>query len=100
MSEETIRPFTCGSQFGDWTASNCSSCTKAAPPDATYDSMPCEIEKALTLAYLLDGRIPLPIADRMGHGGGRYGWPCLAHDPPFKNVKDGIVDRSMKREDA
>lgn len=93
---ETIRPFHSGSHFGDWCASNCSTCTKA-PPEADYDSMPCEIEKALSLAYMTDGRIPLLIADRMGHGEGRYGWPCLAHDPPFRNVRDGKVDQSVKR---
>ncbi len=93
-----VRPFSCGSQFGDWSASNCGSCKKAAAPDVGYDDMPCEIEKALAWAYLTDGRIPLEIADRMGHGSGRYGWPCMEHDPPFVNVRsDGTVDQSVKR---
>lgn len=91
-----VQPFSNGSQFGDWTASNCASCERAASEDCNYDDMPCEIEKALTLAYLTSGRIPLEIADRMGHGNGRYGWPCLERTPPFKNVRpDGTVDRSI-----
>lgn len=87
MAEETVRPFSNGSQYMDWTANNCETCTKAAPPDVSLDEMPCEIEKALTWACLDAGTIPLPMADRMGYPGGAvYGWPCPEHDPPFKNV--------------
>jgi hypothetical protein len=98
MADESVIPFYCGTQYGDWTMNNCDSCTKAAPPEASLDEMPCEIERALVWACLDDGRIPLPIADRMGRGGDRYTWPCREHDPPFMNVKpDGTVDRGVKK---
>jgi hypothetical protein len=98
MTTEGIRPFSCGTQYGDWTESNCTTCTKARPNATTFEELTCEIERALSEAYVTDGRIPLPVADQMGHGDGRYVWPCMAHDPPFKNVRaDGTVDPSVKR---
>ncbi len=84
MSEpETIHPFSNGTQYMDWTTANCDTCRKQAPADASLDEMPCEIEAALVWASLDAGRVPLPIADRMGRGEGRYNWPCKEHDPPF-----------------
>lgn len=88
-TDQTVRPFSNGTQYMDWQCSNCDSCKKQAPADASLDKMPCEIEAALVLACLGDGRIPLPIWDRMGHDEQRYVWPCKEHDPPFVNVIDG-----------
>ena len=50
--------------------------TKAADRDNPPARCPCDIEQALLEAYWDDGRIPLPIADRMGRHEGRYNWPC------------------------
>ncbi len=84
MSETTIQPFSNGTQYGDWTDNNCRSCKKAADPDNPTARCPCDIEQALLEAYCGDGRIPLPIAERMGQHEGRYSWACKEHDPPWK----------------
>lgn len=96
---EGVIPFSNGTQYLDWQESNCRSCRKAAASDVSqWDDMPCEIERELSLACALDGRIPLTIWNRMGHDNGRYVWPCMEHDPPFKNVRpDGEVDPAVKR---
>lgn len=97
--EESVVPFSNGSQFGDWQESNCASCTKGRLAATSFDQLVCEIDRALAEAYVGEGRIPLAIWDRMGHDDGRYVWPCREHDPPFKNVRpDGSVDPSVKRD--
>ena len=75
---DTMRPFYCGSQYGDWTDANCRDCRKGADPDNPPLCCGCDIEQALLEAYCGDGRIPLPIARRMGavQNRGRYGWTC------------------------
>lgn len=84
----TVRPFSSGTQYLDWTCSNCDTCSKQAPPDAALDEMPCPIEAALAWAALDEGRVPLPLAERMGYTRhkGDYVWPCPEHDPPFINA--------------
>jgi hypothetical protein len=94
----TVRPFSNGSQYGDWTDSNCATCRKAAKDGGP---VACEIELALVTAYVGDGVIPLGVADRMGRDHGRYVWPCMEHDPPFVNVRaDGTVDPAVPRPTA
>ncbi len=73
---DTIRPFSNGTQFMDWTAANCDRCAKAADRDNPPRRCPCDIEQALLEACMGDGMIPLPIADRMGRDQGRYNWKC------------------------
>lgn len=73
-----IQPFYCGSQYGDWTSSNCDRCKKGANrlgPDALPT---CEIELALGEAYILSGNVTADIAQRMGYtdDGMAYTWPC------------------------
>ena len=96
---DTVIPFSNGTQYLDWSESNCRTCTKAAPPDVSrWEDMPCAIERALSEAVMADGRIPLAIWDQMGHDQDRYVWPCLAHSPPFKNVlPNGEVDPTVER---
>lgn len=90
---ETIRPFSCGSQYGDWTASNCERCTKDY--DEAARDWRCDIQKAISGAYLDDGRISLEIADRMGYTKSHaafkagesappYVWPCKEWEPTEK----------------
>lgn len=76
MSEETIRPFHCGTQAADWTEANCRRCARGAPDDGSWPT--CDIEAALVEAYVGDGRVSLPIAKRMGviEYSRHYGWPC------------------------
>jgi hypothetical protein len=92
--DDRVYVFSCGTQYLDWQEANCCSCRKRAGPDATLDDMPCALEQALTRASFGDGKVPLPIADRMGATANRgaYNWPCGEHDPPFVNVgPDGRV---------
>lgn len=64
MSEENkVSPFYCGTQYADWTGSNCNRCKKAAP---LYGDSTCEIELALHIALMSDGEVTQEIADRMG----------------------------------
>ena len=75
---ETVRPFDNGSQYADWTGSNCDRCTQGVHrlgPDAWYT---CALEEALATACFGDGEITLDIAKRIGMEADerRYGWPC------------------------
>jgi len=67
-----IRPFSSGSQYSEWTASNCERCTKA------YDRGEyCEIENALLIAFFDDGNVTQEIATRMGiNSDSGYCWMC------------------------
>jgi hypothetical protein len=67
------RPFSNGSQFCDWTASNCDSCTKYATG--------CEVATGLAEAALGWGLVRGDIAARMGlvTNDGRANWPCPEH---------------------
>lgn len=82
---DSARPFSNGTQYLDWQGGNCCRCSRMAPDGATLDDVTCEIERALIEAVFGDGRIPLPVAERMGQTewGGRYTWPCKEKDPPF-----------------
>lgn len=78
MSENAkVRPFSNGSQFADWTASNCERCAKGAPIGSA-EWPTCPIEYALAYACIDDGTITQEIADRMGyeHSTARYVWMC------------------------
>lgn len=90
-----VSPFSCGTQYADWTEANCMTCDKGWRPDRDSE---CDIEQALSFACIDDGTVPAEIADRMGRGEGRYNWPCREHQPPFVNVRpDGTVDPSVKQ---
>jgi len=62
-----IRPFSNGSQYSDWTSSNCDRCTKGyhLQPDGEWPN--CDIESALLNAYFDNGEITTEIAERMGY---------------------------------
>jgi len=76
MADERIIPFSNGSQYMDWTYRNCDRCRKQAPTEVSLDEIPCEIERALIWAMVDDGKIPLPIAERMKLDKRAYTWPC------------------------
>ncbi len=83
---ERIRPFSCGSQYVDWTIANCHSCSKAWDGNTDWrNPSRCEIEDRLLLACFNDGMISPEIAKRMGYpeNGDEYIWPCPEHNPPF-----------------
>lgn len=75
MKETRYNPFSNGSQYGDWAASNCWRCTKDAPIGVPPT---CPIQIALDGALFDDGTVSKDIARRMGYLGheGHYGWPC------------------------
>lgn len=84
MTDDRFRPFHCGTQFGDWTMSNCDRCKLGASPTAqSFDEIACDIERALAKAYMLDGTVSRRIADRMGaiEHDGHYTWMCGEWDP-------------------
>jgi len=83
MSE--VRPFHCGTQYFDWTESNCARCKKQSIPPETFvggfltePKYKCDLEKELCDSYIGEGTIPKEIADRMGHTKNKdnYGWMC------------------------
>ena len=75
MSDTRTRPFSCGSEFADWSASNCEQCIAQNG---------CPLEAALGLAYIGDGNIAAHAAALIGCDG-IYPQPCtLRH-----HKKDG-----------
>lgn len=83
-NEQRYHPFSNGTQYMDWEASNCASCSKSR------DEWPlaCDLQEALGLACIGDGTISEEIARRVGYldNRERFGWPCPEHDPPFAEV--------------
>ena len=62
ISPEMIRPFSCGSEFGDWQYRNCEQCKQ-------YDEdvkRTCEYDRELGLAYCTDGLIRKETAEKLG----------------------------------
>lgn len=90
-----IRPFSCGSQYCDWTDANCGGCSKAADCDNPPARCPCDIEQALLEACFGDGTVSADIGGRMGLAvhQGRYNWPCPERNPPF-------VERGQEQREA
>lgn len=82
MAEDNeVRPFSCGSQYGDWRDRNCWRCVKSyekTEPRPNDGMGPCEMDNALGLAYLGTGRVSKEIAKRIGykHEDSFYGWDC------------------------
>ena len=63
-----VCPFSNGTQYLDWKASNCGRCKKlATDTQITNDRMPCSIEYALSMALIGDGEVSAGIAQRMGY---------------------------------
>lgn len=75
LAAKTIRPFSNGSQFADWAASNCERCNKYC---IHASKGACEIDFAVGMAYLADGSVTVDIAKRMGYldNTGEYNWQC------------------------
>jgi hypothetical protein len=75
-----IRIFSNGSQYADWSESNCSRCVKGAVNCLRDDEWPtCPIEGALLEGYCGNGTVSEEMARRAGYDGnlcGRYVWPC------------------------
>lgn len=60
-----MRPFSNGTEYGMWMERNCWRCCAKAAKNP--DAMPrCSIEKAISLAAIMDGEVSDKIAARMG----------------------------------
>lgn len=72
------RPFSNGSQFGDWQSSNCFRCKKY---NEDY-RLSCPIDVAIGMAYIGDGTVSEDIYKRMGADSNinAYVWMCLEAD--------------------
>lgn len=81
-AKEEVRPFSCGSQYGDWRSRNCYRCVKSyenTKPEPKDGMGPCDIDNAVGMAYIGSGSVTPEIAKRMGYSGeneGAYGWDC------------------------
>ena len=74
-----VRPFSNGSQWGDWEASNCERCTKYF--DEEKGEFLCPFQEALTIACVDDGEITDEVAAGIGltdETRGRYVWKCAS----------------------
>lgn len=68
MSKENkVNPFYCGTQYGDWTESNCDRCKKSVLSNFLNAAPLCEIELALCIALISDSEVTQEIANRMGY---------------------------------
>lgn len=77
---QEARPFSCGSQYGDWRSRNCDRCVKSydnQKPEPKDGMGPCAIDNAISMAYLGNGTVSAEIAQRMGCTTSlAYGWDC------------------------
>jgi len=95
-ADKRVRPFSSGSQYMDWTASNCEStprCSKYLDPDDVVRGGAdfCELAKALAEGCIFDGTISAKQAERLDvprEAPFPYVWPCPEHDPPWKKRGD------------
>ncbi len=85
MPKIQVSPFHCGSQSMDWENRNCRRCKKI-----DWDLVEsgknwvgqCEVFDSVSLAAVLDGKIPVDIAERMGMTDDCtvYTWDCPERD--------------------
>ena len=68
--KEPVRPFSCGSEYGDWKLNNCEKCVKFTEKPS------CILEIELARAYLGNGTLSKEIADRLGVRLDTYKWFC------------------------
>lgn len=99
---QMIRPFANGTQFADWSAANCDRCRKGIDNIGQPGDWPiCDIESALTYAYIGDGMVAPEIARRMGRSNGylqEYVWACTELDDGPPPPVDGriLVDSAVE----
>ena len=107
MSDE-IRPFSCGSQYGDWRSRNCDKCTKGYhnhKPEPKNGMGPCDIDNAIGMAYLGSGSVAKKIAERMGFASSlEYSWACPERElippkPPTVEAGKDLPSNTNKRQE-
>ncbi len=88
---DRVYPVSCGTQYGDWTDSNCRQCIKGADIDNPPAVCPCDLEQALLVACFDDGTVGVEIGTRMGavQNKGCYGWECPERQPLGEGKTNG-----------
>ena len=86
--DESVRPFSCGSQYQDWRYRNCDNCKKSydnMPPKEQNEAKgkgPCDIDNAISSACVGPGTVDKAIADRMGYTPEMWlSWDCPELEP-------------------
>jgi hypothetical protein len=75
MSDQ-VYLFANGTQYMDWSASNCDKCAKAGDPGEAGSSM-CDLFEAIHDAACMDGTVTPAVATRLGkHHSLVHVWPC------------------------
>lgn len=94
-TEKTFSPFHSGSQYADWTCSNCDHCKKYNYED--HDKS-CDIDQALLFACMDDGKVTMDIAKRMNaiKYKDHFNWPCGELETDDNRVKESIEAFSLK----
>jgi len=87
-NKDTVRPFHCGTQYGDWIDVNCCACKKGYREGETRED--CDLELALVYACFCDGEVSKEIAKRLGVPDDCtvYNWRCteFEEEPIGKEV--------------
>lgn len=91
MSDDRIQPFSNGSDFADWTDSNCEQCI-ALPLFGSDEA--CVLLQALDVAYLTDGKITRHAAELIGCDG-IWPKPCTLrhHKDDASKTRDEVLAR-------
>jgi hypothetical protein len=66
--------FSNGSQYCDWTESNCDRCAKSS--DWLQEHMTCDLQEEMADASSNDGTVTEKIYKRLGADSGNYVWMC------------------------
>ncbi len=79
---EPIRPFSNGTEFQSWKATNCERCRLGYDREHPM-GWQCQIEAAIDLASIKDGTIAPSIAKRMGYDSDTFelAWACPEKQP-------------------
>lgn len=85
--DERVTPFSNGDEFGSWDSANCAKCKKGYVNNG--DKYVCELDEAVGLAYVGDGKITTEQAKRIGRESGDRQWRCTEFG---KHEVDKIVD--------
>jgi hypothetical protein len=64
--DERVRPFSNATEYQIWLAKNCESCKKNVKRVGDEYISQCDIEEALSIGAITDGKVPKDIYERMG----------------------------------
>ncbi len=70
MTTKFVRPFSNGTEFGEWEEHNCGNCWKSYLNSKNQATYRCRIDEALGTAYVGTGQVTEKIYKRMGGDSG------------------------------